>query len=582
MSPRSRRLFLQAAALFAVGFAYAPFEGAADEPLHAAKQMVVTANPHASAAGIEILRAGGSAVDAAIASQLVLSLVEPQSSGVGGGAFMLVFDAAEAAGDQARIEAYEGRETAPAAATPDMFLDDSGRPLGFGAVASGGLAVGVPGVMRMLALAHGEHGRLPWAQLFSPAIKLAEQGFEISPRLFFLLDGFKRFARVPEFRAHYYDANGEPRPTGYRLVNAHYAATLRALAAGGAEVMYTGELAQAIVAAVRDNPVGAGRMTIEDLRGYAPRVSEPLCGAYREWRICGPQLPSSGAVTVQQILGILEPFELHETEPYSAGALHFIAEASRLAFADRNLYLADPHFVDVPVEALLSSRYLRQRGALIDREAALESVAAGTPDPTTAWRYAPGAAFEVASTSHLSIVDAWGDAASMTTTVQSTFGSQLMVGGFILNNQLTDFSYEPEARGRPVANRIEAGKRPLSSMTPSLIMDEQDRLRMVIGSPGGTRIIGFVAQAIINVLDWQMNVQDAVAAPHLIAEDGPIELETDTALETQADALRALGHTVVMRNLNSGLHAIAIDYDADGRALAGGVDPRREGVALGD
>jgi gamma-glutamyltranspeptidase/glutathione hydrolase len=522
-------------------------------------------------------------VDAAIAVQLVLSLVEPQSSGVGGGAFMLVFDTPsnERRGER-RIVAYEGRETAPAAATPDMFLDANGRPLGFGAVGIGGLGVGVPGVMRMLELAHDRHGKVPWARLFEPAIALATAGFEVSPRLHALLDGFKRFARVPEFRARYYDENGEPRPVGYRLVNAEYAAALRSLAARGADEMYTGELAAAIVAAVRDNPVGAGRLTLEDLSSYTPHETTPLCSDYREWQICGPQLPSSGGVTSQQILGILQPFEIHAAEPYSTEALHLIAEASRLAFADRNFYLADPAFVPAPVEALLSRRYLRERAALIARERALVEVAPGEPRARAARNLAPDTSPKVAGTSHFSVVDQWGDAVSMTTSVQSTFGSQLMVGGFILNNELTDFSYEPERRGRPIANRVEGGKRPLSSMTPSLVTDEQGRLRMIIGSPGGTRIIGFVAQAIINVLDWDMNIQDAVAAPHLIAEDGAVELEAETPLAAQADALRALGHRVVLRNLNSGLHGITIDYEDDRVTLAGGVDPRREGVALGD
>jgi gamma-glutamyltranspeptidase/glutathione hydrolase len=576
----TRALCRSGYAIVAAFWCAAPAWGAT--PVFAAKQMVVAANPHAAAAGIEILRAGGSAVDAAIAVQLVLSLVEPQSSGIGGGAFMLVFDAPADERGERQVTAYEGRESAPAAATPDMFLGPDGRPLGFGAVGSGGLAVGVPGALRMLELAHAKHGRLPWARLFEPAIELATDGFEISPRLHALLDGFKRFARVPEFRAHYYDSAGEPKPVGHRLVNTQYAATLRLLAARGAAEMYTGDLATAIVAAVRDNPVSAGRMTREDLRDYAAHETAPLCSPYREWRVCGPQLPSSGGVTAQQILGILEPFELHSAEPYSAGALHLIAEASRLAFADRNLYLADPAFVDAPVEALLSPRYLRERRALIERDKALGEVQPGEPRAQAAANLAPDTTPKVPGTSHFSIVDQWGDAVSMTTSVQSTFGSQLMVGGFILNNELTDFSYVPEARGRTIANRVEGGKRPLSSMTPSVILDEQGRLRMLIGSPGGTRIIGFVAQAIINVLDWDMNIQDAVAAPHLIAQDSTVELESDTTLAAQADALRALGHRVALRGLNSGLHGITIDYGADGVTLAGGVDPRREGVALGD
>lgn len=559
------------------------------EPVRATEHMVVAANPHASAAGIEILRAGGSAVDAAIAVQLVLSLVEPQSSGIGGGAFMLFYDAPPVAGAangsadaRAVITAYEGRETAPRAATPDMFLDADGRPASFQAVGAGGLAVGVPGVVRMLEMAHRDHGRLPWADLFGPAIELAERGFEISPRLYFLLDGFKRFARGEAFRALYYDARGEPHETGHRLVNREYAAALELLAAAGADAMYTGELAAAIVEEVRHNSVLAGRMTLADLAAYEAHATPPLCTPYRAWRVCGPQLPSSGGVSVQQILGILQSFDLTEAHDAAALSIHLVAEASRLAFADRNLYLADPAFVDVPVQGLLSPAYLERRARLIDPARALSSVSAGTPPARIAWRFAPSKLEERVSTSHFSIVDQWGDAVSMTTSVQSAFGSQLMVGGFILNNQLTDFAFEPEANGLPVANRVEPGKRPLSSMAPTLVMDEGGRLRVLVGSPGGTRIINYVSQAIVGVLDWNLNIQEAVAAPHFVAQRRALELEQGTEILAHADALQAMGHDVRERNLNSGLHGITLDYEDSGTVLWGGVDPRREGVARGD
>lgn len=569
---------LAAAALaFAAGLG-APTAGAQPPaaPVRATTQMVVTANPYASAAGREILAKGGSAVDAAITVQLVLSLVEPQSSGIGGGAFMLVYDA-----DDRGIAAYEGRETAPAAATPDMFMTD-GRPASFGTVGVGGLGVGVPGALRMLELAHREHGRLPWPELFAPAIELAEQGFPISPRLYSLLSSFKRFARGEDFRKYFYDAAGEPHPVGYKLANPEYAATLRTLAEQGAEAFYSGALAAAIADEVRGNSVRAGRMTLDDLKRYAAHESEPLCTPYRRWRVCGPQLPSSGGVTTQQVLGTLEAFELAELRDEPVTAIHLIAEASRLAFADRNLYLGDPAFVDAPVAALLLPEYLGRRAALIDYSKALPSVSAGTPAGATAWRYAPTDAAEKPSTSHYSIVDRWGSTVGVTTSVQGTFGSQLMVGGFILNNQLTDFEYEPEVDGKPVANRIEGGKRPLSSMAPTIVLDGEGRPVLVVGSPGGTRIIGFVAQALIGVLDWNLDVQQAVAAPHFLAQEGPIELEDDTAIAEHEAALEKLGHTVAIRDMNSGLHAIAIDYTRDGRVLTGGVDPRREGVALGD
>jgi gamma-glutamyltranspeptidase / glutathione hydrolase len=555
---------------------------AAQEPATAERFMVVAANPHASRAGIEILRAGGSAVDAAIAVQAVLSLVEPQSSGIGGGAFMLYFDAPDEPGSAASIVAYEGRETAPAAATPDMFLTDDGNAMPFAEVAFGGLAVGVPGVMRMLDEAHRAHGRLPWSTLFAPAIALAEEGFEISPRLYFLLDQFKRFESGAAFRAHYYDESGEAYPTGHRLVNPEYAASLRRIAEDGAEAMYTGTLADAIVAEVHGNGLRAGRLAREDLAGYEARKTAPLCSPYRQWNVCGPRLPSSGGIAVQQILGMLSRFELDAVAPDSPEAIHWFAEASRLAFADRAEYLADPDFVDVPVAELLDRAYLERRAALIDPERAMRNVSAGEPRPGTAGRHAPSAPQEVVSTSHFSIVDAWGDAVTITTSVQSAFGSTLMVGGFLLNNQLTDFSYEPERFGRPIANRVEPGKRPLSSMSPTFVLDAEGRLRIAIGSPGGTRIINYVAQTLLNMLDFGMSVQQAIAAPHVVAQLGPLELEQGTAVVELRSALEALGHRVVPRTLNSGLHGIVIDYSDAGRRLVGGADPRREGVALGD
>ena len=551
-------------------------------PVRASTQLVVSANPHASAAGRAILRAGGGAVDAAIAVQLVLTLVEPQSSGIGGGAFML-FYAADAEGEAHAITAYEGRETAPAAATPDMFLGANGRAESFNNVGVGGLAVGVPGALRMLELAHREHGRLPWADLFTPAIELAENGFEISPRLNGLLNGFKRFARGDDFRRYFYDANGEPHPVGYRLENPEYAAALKLLAAaGGAGPMHTGALAAAIAAEVRDNNVRPGRMTPQDLASYEAHVSAPLCTPYRAWRVCGPQLPSSGGVTTQQVLGMLARFELPDIRTQPVEAIHLFAEANRLAFADRNLYLGDPEFVAAPVAGLLDASYLRARAALIDPKKAMTTIAAGEPLPAAAWDFAPGTASERPSTSHFSIVDRFGDAVAMTTSVQGAFGSQLMVGGFILNNQLTDFDYVPTVGGKPVANRVEGGKRPLSSMSPTMLLDERGRLRLLVGSPGGTRIIGFVAQSIVGVVDWSLDVQQAVAAPHFLAEEGPIEIEEGSAIAAHEQALEALGHTVAVNDMNSGLHAIAIEHTRRGRVLYGGVDPRREGVALGD
>ena len=346
--------------------------------------------------------------------------------------------------------------------------------------------------------------------------------------------------------------------------------------------MYAGELARRIVEAVTNDTIRPGAMTLEDLANYEARTTTPLCSPYRQWRVCGPRPPSSGGIAVQQILGIVEALDPAALTADPVQSIHLVAEASRLAFADRNLYLGDPDFVDVPVAALLRPEYLRSRAELIDRERALESVSPGSPQPDLAWNFASDKPKEIESTSHLSIVDRWGDAVSMTTTVQGAFGSQLIVGGFILNNQLTDFSFVPEVNGRLVANRAEPHKRPLSSMTPSLVFGADGRLRLVVGSPGGTRIINYVAQAIIAVVDRELNVQDAVAEPHFVAQNRVLELEQGTAALDHADALRALGHNVTPRTLNSGLHGIVINYTDDGRVLFGGSDPRREGVAIGD
>jgi gamma-glutamyltranspeptidase/glutathione hydrolase len=577
MPPKAMLHWLAAA----IGFIACSQVGA-DEPVFAREQMVVAANPHAAEAGIRILRDGGSAVDAAIAMQLVLSLVEPQSSGIGGGAFMLHLDRPATSTEPAAVTVYSGRETAPAAAGPDLFMNEDGSTGSFFTRGFGGLPVGVPAVMRMLEMAHRDHGRLEWAALFEPAIELAENGFEISPRLYFLLDQASRTARAEAFRSHFFDETGNAYETGHVLVNEEYAETLRLLADEGADAMYTGTLARQIVDRIHDNEISEGLMTLEDLAAYRAEKLEALCSPYREWRVCGPRLPSSGGITVQQMLGLLERFDIGALRDDPVAAIHLFTEAGSLSFADRNLYMADPDFVDVPVDALLDPIYIGQRSALISPARVIQNVTAGEPLPAAAALFSPSPVSELTSTSHFSIVDRYGSAVSMTTSVQGAFGSQLMVGGFILNNQLTDFAFEPEIDGLPVANRPEGGKRPLSSMTPSMVFDAEGRLRLLVGSPGGTRIISFVAQAILGVIDWQMNIQDAVAAPHFLSRGGPVELEQDTDLVEYADQLRALGHQVAIRGLNSGLHGIYIDYSEDGRVHSGGVDPRREGLALGD
>ncbi len=547
--------------------------GAAGAASLAQKHMVVAANPLAARAGLDILRREGSAVDAAIATQMVLNLVEPQSSGIGGGGFMLHFEAESGA-----VVAYDGRETAPAAATPDLFLDPGGKPQAFFAAVVGGKAVGVPGLLGMLALAHEAHGKLPWAELFGPAIALAEAGFAVSPRLARLIARDPYLATYPEPRAYFYRADGSPRVAGERLVNAPLAATLRLVAEKGARAFYEGAVARDIVAAVRGAAGNPGRLTLADLGLYRAKARPPVCGAYRAWRVCGMPPPSSGGVGVLQILGLLAHTAIAEAAPGSARAVHLFSEASRLAYADRARYLADSDFVEVPVAGLIDPGYLGRRAALIRGDAVLGKAVAGEPPGRQGGRLSPDDGDEGPATTHLSVVDGAGNAVAMTSSIENGFGARLMVRGFLLNNQLTDFSFRPEAGGVAIANRVEAGKRPRSSMAPTLVFDAEGGLALAIGSPGGSRIISYVAQALVAVLDWGLDAGQAVSLAHHVNRNGATELERGSALETLAPALRALGHEVKVRGLNSGLHAV----QALPSGLAGGADPRREGVALGD
>ena len=559
-----------------------PGVAAGTEPVRATKDMAVTANPYATDAAVEILRKGGNAVDAAIAAQFVLSLVEPQSSGVGGGAFMLYYAAPDAPGVKPEVTAYEGREVAPKAAGPDLFLDANGKPRSFFDVGIGGRAVGVPGAMKMLYMAHEDHGLLPWSDLFGPAIKLAEDGFIVSPRLHSLLQRFKNFAKAESFRKYFYDGNGNPWPVGHVLKNPDYARTLKLLQADGVEPLYSGKLAREIVAAVHDTPLPKGLLTLEDMKNYQAHKTPPLCLPYRQWKVCGAQLPTSGGVTLLETLGMLRDFDLHAVKDDPVKRVHLVAEAMRLAYADRNKYLGDPAFVKAPVSGLLNPTYLHERAKLIDPDKAMAMAEPGAPPEMHGWNYAPDESRQGPSTSHLSITDQWGNAVSMTTTVQGPFGSQLMVGGFILNNQLTDFSFVPERNGKPVANRVQGGKHPLSSMAPTMVLDGKNGLHLVVGSPGGTRIIAYVLQAVLGVLDFDRNIQQAVAAPHFFATDRALTLEMGSALAHYADGFTAMGYNLDERDFTSGLHGIEIDGDGADRVLWGGVDPRREGKALGD
>ena len=530
----------------------------------AARHLVVAANPFASDAGLEILRAGGSAVDAAVAVQMVLGLVEPQSSGIGGGAFLLHWSQ-----KAKRVRSYDGRETAPQAAAPDRFLDASGQPLARQAAIESGRSVGVPGAVRMLELAHGRHGRLPWRRLFEPAIRLAESGFPMSPRLNQLLERESGLRNDAAARALYYDGD-RAKAVGTRIVNREYAATLRAIARSGANALHSGPIARDLVQAA------ASDLTLEDLAKYRPLERAPVCGPYRTFRICSMAPPSSGGIAVLQILGILERTPFARAAQNSAEAVHYFAEAGRLAYADRAQYIADPAFVPQPVAQLLSAAYLDERARLVGERAM------GNAQPGTLLadrlQHGEGAETEIAGTSHFSIVDRRGDAVAMSTTIEDAFGSRIMVRGFLLNNQLTDFSFTREADGRPIANRVEGGKRPRSSMSPVFVIDSGGRLQLVAGSPGGVSIINYVAKALVATLDWKLDVQAAAALPNFGSRNGPTELERGTMYELLAPQLRARGHEVVAIEFTSGLHLI----ERVRQGWRGGADPRREGIPKGD
>jgi gamma-glutamyltranspeptidase/glutathione hydrolase len=536
--------------------------------------MVASANPHATAAAIAVLEAGGNALDAAIAAQLMLGLVEPQSSGIGSGLFLLHWNKASR-----KITAWDGRETAPAKAGPDLFLDASGEPLGWWEASIGGRPVGVPGAVAALWAAHQRDGKLDWAKLFDPAIRLAEDGFAVSPRLNQLIASQPRLAGDAAARQLYFvpEASAEGGlaavPAGAILRNPAYAATLKTLADQGGDAFYKGEIAQAIVAAVANRAVNPGLMTPDDLAGYKAVAREAVCAPYRAYTVCGMPPPTSGGLTTLMILRLLEPYRMSALQPNGVMAVHLLSEAGRLAFADRDRYMADSDFVAVPVAGLLDRGYLRARARLIDPGRDMGKAAAGDP-PRASARLAPSAPVIEYGTSHLSIVDGDGNAVSMTTSVEQPFGAHIMAAGFILNNQLTDFSFRPEVDGLAVANRVDAGKRPRSSMSPTLVFGPDGALFAAVGSPGGSRIIGYVAHSLIALIDWHMTMAEAVALPHALNRNGKTELEAGTAIEAIASALAAMGHEVNVRDLTSGLHGVRMV----GGRMDGGADPRREGV----
>jgi gamma-glutamyltranspeptidase/glutathione hydrolase len=539
------------------------------EPILAKDWMVAVANPHAATAGARVLKEGGTAADAMVAVQAVLGLVEPQSSGMGGGAFLVWFDATSG-----ELTTLDGRETAPMAATPRLFQNAGGERLKFWDAVVGGRSVGVPGTPALMEAAHKKWGQNAWSGLFAEAIQLAESGFAVSQRLAALVAGdTERLAQFSDTAAYFF-RDGKPLVEGSRLTNEEYAEVMRRMANEGAEVIYSGDIAQSIVDTVRGAEGNPGVISLTDLDIYKVKERPAVCAPFRGYQVCGMGPPSSGALTVGQILGLLDQFPVGSKD--NPQTLRLMGDASRLAFADRGRYMADSDFVPMPTKGLVSDDYLSDRAKLLTGPKALTEVLPGNPEYSHASLWADDVSLELPSTSHISIVDSYGNALSMTTTIENGFGSRLMTNGFLLNNELTDFSFSSHRDGVPIANRVEPGKRPRSSMSPTIVL--KDGLpNLVIGSPGGSRIIGYVAQAIVAHIDWGMDVQAAVSMPHAVNRFGTFDLEKGTSLENMVEPLEALGYKVNLRGLNSGLHAISI---AKG-GLTGGADPRREGIALG-
>jgi gamma-glutamyltranspeptidase/glutathione hydrolase len=596
--PLSRTLSLAVAAAFcaALGMAGAPARaqdasqvaperatGLAAKPGWTSKTfMVAAANPLAVEAGYQILRQGGAAIDAAIATQLVLTLVEPQSSGIGGGAFLMYYDGKH-------TQAFDGRETAPASADEHLFQKPDGTPLSRDAGIVGGRSTGAPGVLRMLEMAHKQHGKLPWKQLFAPAIKLADEGFAVSPRLNKLLAYDTYIRKDPTAAAYFYDKTLTPWPVGHILKNPALAATLREIAAGGADAFYHGHIARDIAAKVANHPTNPGKLTAQDIAGYQAKVRTPVCSDYRAYTVCGMPPPSSGGIAVAQMLGILETRDMAALAPKAGevpgvDAVHLIAEAGRLAYADRNRYAADTDFVPLPgggIPSLIDKAYLRTRAALIGTNSMGIAPAGTPPGMDVAW--GTDNAIDMPSTSHFVVVDGAGAGLSMTTTVEDVFGSRQMVDGFILNNQLTDFSFDSVDKDGPVANRVQAGKRPRSTMSPTIVFERASgQLALAIGSPGGPFIINYVAKVLVGTLDWGLDVQQAIALPNFGSRNGPTELEAGRFPAAEIAALKARGHAIREGEQTSGLHGVSrVGTGAQARWF-GGADPRREGVAKGD
>jgi gamma-glutamyltranspeptidase/glutathione hydrolase len=534
--------------------------------------MVAAANPLAAQAGLEVLKAHGSAVDAAIATQLVLNLVEPESSGIGGGAFMLLYDPKSGV-----TTSFDGREVAPASARPDMFLGTDGMPRSKVAAIPGGLSVGIPGVIAMLDLAHQKYGRLPWARLFEPAIRIAEHGFPVGKKLARSLAEARDLNRMPDLRRMFFHADGTPLAEGEILKNPELAKTFRKIARQGARAFYTGPVAQSIVDKVQHAPNNQGGMSMADLAGFHAQERAPVCGSYRVYYLCSMGPPSSGGIAIVQMLGMLERFPVAQLAPNSLSETHLFTQASRLAYADRAKYLGDTAFVDVPVAGLLDRNYIASRSALIDPGHDMGTAPAGNP-PQKHADYAPQISPSRYGTSHMTIVDENGQVVSMTTSVESGFGAKIAASGFILNNTLTDFSFQPVLNGKPVANAPAPGKRPLSAMSPTIVFDKDHHFLLGLGSPGGPSIIDYVAQTLIAILDGGKSPAEAVALPRHLNTNGVTSLEAGPGTEALALQLTGMGHAVrATAGEASGLHVVMRVKGG----YVGAADPRRDGIAIG-
>ncbi|WP_423839997.1 gamma-glutamyltransferase [Vibrio mytili] len=534
--------------------------------------MVTAANPLATQAGANVLAQGGNAIDAMVAVQLMLGLVEPQSSGIGGGAFLVYWN-----DETQKLTTYDGRETAPLAATPTLFLDENSQPLQFYDAVVGGRSVATPGTVKLLWDTHQKYGKLDWKKIIQPIITQAEQGFKVSPRLASLIEtDAERLSRFPATKAYFFNSDGSPKSEGTLLKNPEYAQTLSAIAKQGAQAFYHGDIAKDIIETVQTAPGNPGVLAQPDFDTYQIKQRDPVCAAYQSYDICGMGPPSSGALTIGQILALTEQYDLKGWGANSIKSWQVLADASLLAFADRGKYMADQDYVPMPTEGLLDKDYLKQRAKLIQVGKALNKVEAGNPPWSHAMNLSMDESIELPSTSHFNIVDKQGNVVSMTTTIENAFGSRLMVRGFLLNNELTDFSFRTHINGTPIANRLEPGKRPRSSMAPTIMMKDK-KPYMAIGSPGGSRIIGYVAQTIIAHTQWDMNIQQAINQPRLLNRFGTLDIEKGTSAINLQPEMEKMGFTTEIRDLNSGLHAIRITPDG----LEGAADPRREGIAIG-